>query len=104
VAALQRPGQGTGDSGVAAMLESVEARDGDRRLGKEYDLELLEAAMEVVRQRVRPATWEAFRRLALEHESGEEAAAALGCSVETVFKARSNVTKLLREEMKKMEE
>jgi RNA polymerase sigma-70 factor (ECF subfamily) len=104
VGALRRPGAGTGDSGVANLLESVEARDDlARRLDKEFDLELLEGAMAVVRDRVEPGTWEAFRRLALEHESGETVAAALGKSVDTVFKARSNVTKLLREEMKKME-
>jgi RNA polymerase sigma-70 factor (ECF subfamily) len=104
VAALQRPGQGTGDSYVGSLLDSVEARDDlARRLDKEYDLELLGAAMGAVRERVQPATWEAFRRLALEHQSGEEAAAALGMSVEAAFKARSNFTKLLREEMKKLE-
>jgi len=105
VTALHRPGQGTGDSDVGSMLDSIEARDDlARRLEKEYDLELLEVAMAAVRQRVKPATWEAFRRLALDHESGEQAAAALGVSVDAAFKARSNVTKLLREEMKKMEE
>jgi RNA polymerase sigma-70 factor (ECF subfamily) len=105
VSALRRPGAGTGGSDVGALLESVEARDDlARRLDKEFDLELLEAAMDVVRGRVKPATWEAFRRLALEHESGEQAAAALSMSVDAVFKARSNVTKLLREEMKTMED
>ena len=104
VDALRRPGGGTGDSAVNTLLDSVEARDDlARRLDKEFDLELLEGAMAVVRERVEPGTWEAFRRLALEHESGEDVAAALGKSVDTVFKARSNVTKLLREEMKKME-
>jgi RNA polymerase sigma-70 factor (ECF subfamily) len=105
VVALRRPGQGSGDSDVGAVLDSVAARDDlARRLDKEFDLELLEAAMASVRGRVRPGTWEAFRRLALEHQSGEEAARALGMSVDAVFKARSNVTKLLREEMKKMED
>jgi RNA polymerase sigma-70 factor (ECF subfamily) len=101
---LRRPGRGSGDSDVGAMLDSVEALDDlARRLDKEFDLELLEGAMSVVRERVEPTTWEAFRRLALEHESGEAVAAALGKSVDAVFKARSNVTKLLREEMKKLE-
>jgi RNA polymerase sigma-70 factor (ECF subfamily) len=105
VSTLRRPGAGAGDSEVGALLETVEARDDlARRLDKEFDLELLEAAMDVVRGRVKPATWEAFRRLALEHESGEQAASALNMSVDAVLKARSNVTKLLREEMKKMED
>jgi RNA polymerase sigma-70 factor (ECF subfamily) len=105
VAALRRPGHGTGDSEVGAMLDTVTARDDlAARLDREFDLELLEAAMAAVRGRVQAATWEAFRLLALEKRSGEEAAAALGMSVDAAFKARSNVTKLLREEMKRLEE
>ncbi len=101
---LRRPGRGSGDSDVGRLLGTVEARDDlAARLDREFDLELLEAAMAAVKRRVQPATWEAFRLLALAKQSGEEAAAALGVSVDAAFKARSNVTKLLREEMKQLE-
>jgi RNA polymerase sigma-70 factor (ECF subfamily) len=105
VAELRRPGRGSGDSEVGRLLDTAEARDDlAARLDREFDLELLEAATAVVKGRVRPATWEAFRLLAMEKMSGEAAAAALGVSVEAAFKARSNVLKLLRAEMKQLEQ
>jgi RNA polymerase sigma-70 factor (ECF subfamily) len=101
----RRPGRGAGDSGARELLDSVEARDDlTRRLEEEFDMELLQAAMAAVRQRVKAGTWEAFRLVALEGKSGEETARLLGVSVDLVFKARSNVTKLLREEMQQLEE
>jgi RNA polymerase sigma factor (sigma-70 family) len=101
---LRRPGRGSGDTDVGRMLETVEARvDLAARLDKEFDLELLETAMATVQERVMPATWEAFRLLALEKKSGEEAAAALGMSADAAFKSKSNVTKMLRDEMKQLE-
>jgi RNA polymerase sigma-70 factor (ECF subfamily) len=104
VAALRRPGHGSGDSDMVRLLSTVEARDDlAARLDREFDLELLEGAMAAVQARVEPATWEAFRLLALEKLSGEEAARALGVSVDAAFKAKSNVTKRLREEMKRLE-
>jgi RNA polymerase sigma-70 factor (ECF subfamily) len=101
----RRPGRGSGDTVARETLESVEARDDlARRLEEEFDMELLQEAMAAVQQRVKPATWEAFRLLAVEQKSGEEVAAALGVSIDVAFKARSNVTKLLREELQKLEE
>jgi RNA polymerase sigma-70 factor (ECF subfamily) len=101
--ALVRPGRGSGDSEVGAALASVEARDDlAARLEKEFDLELLEEAMTVVRPQVQPATWDAFRLLALEHQSGADVAEQLGMSVDAVLKARSNVTKRLREAMQQL--
>jgi RNA polymerase sigma factor (sigma-70 family) len=101
----QGSAHGSGDSQAQAMLESAEARDDlARRLEEEFDLELLQTAMAAVRLRVKPSTWEAFHMLAIEHKSGTEAALVLGVSEDLVFKARSNVTKLIREEMQKMED
>src|ERR1700733_5928628 len=58
----QRPGQGAGDSAVFEQLHSVEARDDlARRLEEAFDQELLQQAMDRVRLRVEPRTWEAFR-------------------------------------------
>jgi RNA polymerase sigma-70 factor (ECF subfamily) len=101
--ALVRPGRGSGDSEMVATLATTEARDDlAARLQKEFDLELLEAAMEAARTRVQPNTWEAFRLLALEHLSGAEAAERLGLSVDAALKAKSNVTRLLRGLMREM--
>jgi RNA polymerase sigma-70 factor (ECF subfamily) len=88
----------------AAVLETVEARDGlERQLEEEFDRELLEEAMARVRLRVAPARWDAFRLTALEGLSGADAATRLGILVATVYTARSKVQKLLQEEVRKLE-
>jgi RNA polymerase sigma-70 factor (ECF subfamily) len=92
------------DSGVLAVLESVPARDDlAARLEEAFDLERLEAAQARVRERVEPHTWEAFRLTALESLSGADAAAALGMQVGTVFKAKSKVQRMLRDEIERLE-
>jgi RNA polymerase sigma-70 factor (ECF subfamily) len=100
-----RPGRrGSGDSAELEALRSAEARDDlVRRLEELYDLELLELAMERVRQRVEPHTWEAFRLLGLEGRPGEEVAERLGMKVGMVFVARSRVQKMIREEAQALE-
>ena len=93
-----------GGSQALELLHTVEAReDLVRRLEEEFDRELLDEAMARVRMRVRPQTWEAFERLALQGQSGAEAAQALGMKVATVFVARSKVQKMLQEETQKLE-
>jgi RNA polymerase sigma-70 factor (ECF subfamily) len=104
LAARQRTAATAGDSEVLAALQSVEARDDlEQRLEEGFDLELLELATLHVRQRVQPHTWDAFRLTALDGLSGAEAAARLGMQVSAVFKAKSNVQKLLREEVRRLE-
>lgn len=100
----QRAVPGSGDSAVAAVLDSVPARDDlAARLQAAFDAELLELASARVRDRVAPHTWDAFRLTALEGCSGAAAAAQLGLPVVSVFKARSNVQKLLRAEVERLE-
>jgi RNA polymerase sigma-70 factor (ECF subfamily) len=95
---------GTGDTAVLRVLESVEARDDLlRQLAEECDRELLDEAMKRVRLRVEPQTWEAFRLTALERLSGAEVAGRLGVAVTAVFKAKSRVQKMLREELRQFE-
>jgi len=94
-----------GGSQAVELLRTVEAReDLVRRLEEEFDRELLDEAMARVRMRVRPQTWEAFERTALQGQSGAEAGQALGMKVATVFVARSKVQKMLQEEMQKLED
>ena len=93
-----------GGSQALELLQTVEAReDLVRRLEEEFDRELLDEAVARVRLRVRPHTWEAFERTALQGQSGAEAARALGMKVATVFVARSKVQKMLQEEMQQLE-
>ena len=100
----QRTVPASADTGLHAVLESVEAReDLAARLEQAFDLERFELAQERVRQRVEPRTWEAFRLTALEGKSGADAAALLHMQVGTVFKAKSKVQQMLREEIERLE-
>ncbi|QJW98367.1 RNA polymerase sigma factor [Frigoriglobus tundricola] len=95
---------GTGDTAVLAALQSEPARDDlAARVEEAFDRELLAAAEARVRRRVEPHTWEAFRLTAMDELSGADAAARLGMQVGAVFKARSKVQKMLREELKRLE-
>jgi len=98
----QRPGRGSGDSAVERILDSAEAREElTQRLEAQYDRELLEIASQVVRLRVTPQTWVAFRLTAVDGLSGSDAAQQLGMSVAQVFTARHRVQTMLREEIAK---
>jgi RNA polymerase sigma-70 factor (ECF subfamily) len=95
----------TGGSQAAEMIGAAAAReDLMQRLEGEFDLEIVEEAMSRVRQRVTPRTWRAFEMMALEGQSGAEAAKALEMNVATVYVARSKVQKFLQEERCKLEE
>jgi RNA polymerase sigma-70 factor (ECF subfamily) len=100
----QRPGTGSGDSAVAALLaETPSGEDLVQQMEAECNRELLEHAMALVRLRVRPQTWEAFRLLALENWSGKDTAAHLGLKISHVFVARCKVQKLIREEVEQLD-
>lgn len=104
LAGRRRPGRGSGDDEVWALLETVEAReDLVRRLEEEFDRELLQEAMARVQLRVRPRTWEAFRLTALEGLAGAAAAERLQMKVATVFVAKSEVQKMLTEELRRLD-
>jgi RNA polymerase sigma-70 factor (ECF subfamily) len=101
----KRPGAGSGGSDVLKRLEAVEAGDDlVQRLGEQFDQEVLEEAQARVRGRVEPHTWEAFRLTALEGMPGADAAAQLGMNVAAVFKAKSKVRAMLKEEVARLEE
>lgn len=87
------------------VIEGWEAgEDLEQRLSELFDLELLEEASGRVRQRIGEKTWEAFRRTALLGEPTRDVAAALGVPVANVFKAKSNVRKMIQEELRQLEE
>jgi RNA polymerase sigma-70 factor (ECF subfamily) len=64
---------------------------------------LLERAIAIVRERVEPATWEAFRLTAMDGLPAAEVARRLRKHVATVYVARSNVQKMLHEEVAALE-
>ena len=102
----RRPGaNGSGDTAVLQALDHVAARDDlSEQLADAFDRELYERAADRVRARVEPHTWEAFRLTGLDGLSGADAAARLGMEVATVFKAKSKVQRMLRDEIRRLQE
>lgn len=99
---LNLVGGGRGDG--ADWLESIEARDDLMELlNEQFDHELLDEAIVRIRLRVEPHTWEAFRLTAFEGMAGTTVADRLRIKVATVFKAKSKVQKMLREEIRRLE-
>ncbi len=100
----RRAAPGSGGAELARRLETAEAReDLVRRLEEEFDQELLATAMERVRGRVEPPTWDAFRLTALEQRPAAEVAVRVGMKVATVYVARSKVQRLVREELARLD-
>jgi len=88
-----------------AALASVEAReDFVRRLEETFDLEVLVEAVHRVRERVADKTWEAYKLAAIEDRPAAEVAARLQMTVVNVFKAKSNVLRRVRDEVRALEE
>jgi RNA polymerase sigma factor (sigma-70 family) len=102
----KRPGaRGAGNDEVIDLLDVVEAReDLHERLADAFDREVLETAIERIRERVEERTWEAFRLTAMEGLSGAEVAERVSMGVATVFKAKSKVQRMLREEIRRIEQ
>jgi RNA polymerase sigma factor (sigma-70 family) len=100
----RRPGAGTGDDQVLAVLETVQARDDLLAyLDQDFAREVVGRACAIVRTRVEPKTWEAFRLAGCEGRPGEEVAAKLGMNVTAVFKAKSRILGFIREEVARLE-
>lgn len=89
-----------GGSRNTALIDSVEAReDLQQLLQRQAERELFDLASQRVRRRVSPHTWEAFQLQAILGLSGEEVASRLDISLSSVYVARYNVQKMLREEV-----
>jgi RNA polymerase sigma-70 factor (ECF subfamily) len=94
-----------GEPSTGDPLQSAAARD-DLAVWveKAYEQELLERALERVRPRVQARTWDAFRLTTFDGLAGGEVATRLGMAVTSVYKAKSNVQKLLEAEVLVLEE
>ena len=95
---------GVVDRSVSELLGSLQAGDDlVEQLDAEFRQEVMDRAMERVRQRVSERTWDAFRLTALEGLSGSAAAERLEMRVARVYGARSSVREMIREEVRKLE-
>lgn len=90
-------------SGLERLCTSEAREDFLEKLEQECSRELLGLAMERVKLRVQPRTWEAFRLTAVEEQEGASVAERLGMKVGTVFVARSKVQKMIREEIERLD-
>jgi RNA polymerase sigma-70 factor (ECF subfamily) len=86
------------DSGVAAALSQLEDPDSElnRRWDEEHDQYVLRCLLDVLALEFEASTVQAFRRVALEGASSEQAARELGLSVGAVYIAKSRVLSWLR--------
>ncbi len=88
---------------VDTIADSAEAQsDLERQIEGAFDAELLELAMHRVKNRVKPATWQAFELTAISGLSGAAAAKQLRIPVAHVFVAKSRIQKMLAEEARSL--
>jgi RNA polymerase sigma-70 factor (ECF subfamily) len=101
----RRQVQGSGDTGVQESLDQQPGPidEPEAEWDREYERRLFSWAAEQVRGSVQPATWQAFWRTAVEGESGQEVARALGMSVAAVYLAKSRVMVRLKEQIRQLQ-
>jgi len=87
--------------GELARLDDLPATGGDpvAEFERECERRLFAWAASQVRERVRPVTWQAFWRTAVDCESGAAVAAELGLTVAAVYLAKGRVMAALREQV-----
>jgi len=89
---------------MVELLANLQAGDDlVEQLEEEFRREVIDRAMERVRPRVAPKTWDAFRLTALEGCSGATAAARLDMKITRVYGAKSEVTRRIQEEVGRLE-
>jgi RNA polymerase sigma-70 factor (ECF subfamily) len=98
-----RPASSGGEAILSFLRSPSSSEDFLQQLEEEGQRELMEKAMDRVRQRVKPHTWEAFRMMALDGLSGAEVAERLGMKPGAVFVARSKVQKMIQEEVHRLD-
>jgi RNA polymerase sigma-70 factor (ECF subfamily) len=83
--------------------ESLEARTSlEEEFQKLFENQILEQAMAMVKQRVQPSSWDAFRLTALENLGGEMAAEISGMQINAVYAARYRVQRLITVQMRQL--
>jgi RNA polymerase sigma-70 factor (ECF subfamily) len=90
----------TGDSDMEQRLDELADSNSSlsRLWDQEHDQHVLKRLLELVEPEFAQATWQAFRRVALEGARPAEVAAELGLSGNAVLLAKSRVLRRLREE------
>lgn len=96
---------GGGDSRVAQALAILPAADDglEEQWTREYLATVFHAAAHQVKGDFKPATWQAFWRTTVEHDSPQKVAAALGLSVRTVYLAKRRVLQRIQQQIEYLE-
>ena len=92
----------SGDSDIAQMLDQL--ADPNSSLSQlwdqQHDQHVARRLMELIQPHFEPATWQAFRRVALDGKKAATVAEELGLSVNAVLLAKSRVLSRLRQELR----
>ncbi|MEM7558405.1 MAG: sigma-70 family RNA polymerase sigma factor [Planctomycetota bacterium] len=100
----RRPDEASGRSDEMRNLQQLADSDFQgKQLQAEYRQELFRSAAVLVKEEVRPATWEAFWKTAVEGRSVEATAQQLDISVGAVYIARSRILQRLRDRIQSWE-
>lgn len=96
-----------GDTVTAEQLNSLSdpraLNELTERIESQYREELLKEAETRIRSRVKPETWTAWHLTAVEQVPAAEAAVQAGMSVSEIYVAKSRVNKMMREEVRRLE-
>ena len=98
----KRQCRGSGDSAVQEMLAEYAAPQEDQveMWERECERRRFDWAAERARGEVQDSTWQAFWRSAVEGQSGQQVAEALGMRVAAVYLAKSRVMARIKEHLK----
>lgn len=92
---------GTGDTNTQAQLnEVVQTNDGSAEWDADYERQLFQYATGIVKQDFSEATWQAFWMTAVDGQSGQTVADALGLTIAAVYLAKGRVMSRLKEQVR----
>lgn len=90
------------EGGTAWVDQLDQLADESSPVSREWDLEhdrhVMAQLLDLIRARVEPLTWEAFRRQVFDGQRADAVAASLGMPINSVYVARSRVLSALRRE------
>lgn len=105
--AWSRQARGSGDTRQLRRLHAIQDPNALEELAREveaeHERELLAAAEQRVRLRVQDRTWNAYALTTQQNVSPADAAEQTGLRVAEVYVAKSRVLKMLREEVRRLE-
>jgi RNA polymerase sigma-70 factor (ECF subfamily) len=103
-AARARRGEVSGGTAVNERLQEEPSRSEEEEWDRDRAVHLFRAAARRVQARSNPLHWEAFVRLALQNQSGQEVSAALGLSPTNVYAIKSRLMKEIKDEVRRLGE